>query len=161
MNLEAGKALAYHYLARRERTTRETREHLLARGADEPLAAAVLAELTEEGYLDDRRFARLFTQDKRDLSGWGTGRIRRALMDRGVASEIVASAFEDADAGEFARALAVLQRRFPSPPATTQDRRRALGVLMRTGYDYEVAVDAVTEYARPGRDVVAPPCPRY
>lgn len=163
MDLETGKALAYTYLSRRERTTWEMREHLLARGANERLTAAVLLELTEEGYLDDQRFASLFTQDKRDLSSWGTARIRRALIDRGIAADVVESALQDAHAGgdELERAREVLRRRFPSPPATNRDRSRALAVLMRKGYDYGLAVDALAEHVREARDAIASDCPRY
>ncbi|HZU61015.1 MAG TPA: RecX family transcriptional regulator [Solirubrobacteraceae bacterium] len=163
MNLEAAKALGYAYLGRRERTTHEMREHLLARGADERVVAATLLELTEEGYLDDRRFARLFAEDKRNLSGWGTARIRRALMNHGVVADLVDSALQDADSGadELKRALSVLRRRFPAPPATARDRGRALGVLMRKGYDYELAVEALGEHLRQAREAVAPTRPRY
>lgn len=163
MNLEAAKALAYNYLSRRERTSQEMREHLLARDVDETVAAAVLTELTEDGYLDDQRFARLFTQDKRNLSSWGSGRIRRALLAKGIAAEVVESALRHADgrSDELARALTVLRRRFPTPPATSRDRGRALGVLMRKGYGYELATDALTEHARQGHDAVAPPFSRY
>ncbi|HZU61639.1 MAG TPA: RecX family transcriptional regulator [Solirubrobacteraceae bacterium] len=170
MNLEAAKALAYSYLSRRERTTQEMRQHLLARGVDEPLAATVLSELAEEGYLDDQRFARLFTEDRRALSGWGSERIRRALIGRGIAPSVAESALQadlggqvQADLGgqELERALVVLRRRFPSPPVTSRDRGRALGVLMRKGYEYEVAVDALAEHARRRPDAIAPPPPRY
>jgi regulatory protein len=185
VNLEDARALAYAHLNRRERTEQELREHLLKRGADERIADAVVLELAEQDYLDDHRFVRLFAQDKRELGGWGTGRIRRALIDRGIAPEVVDSALEEMDhaaqprlaaaatqsttaptaprAQELSRALALLRRRFPQAPATNRERNRALGVLMRKGYDYELAVDALAEHVRnrDGDDAVAPPCPRY
>jgi regulatory protein len=176
MDLEAALALAYAHLQRRERTEREMREHLLKRGADDRLANAVLLKLTEQGHLDDARFASLFAQDRRDLSGWGTRRIRRALLERGVAPEVVESALRDGDgarpatdvsqravarARELERALAVLRSRFPGLPDTARDRGRALGVLLRKGYDYELAVDALAEHLRQVGDAVAPPCPQY
>jgi regulatory protein len=152
MNLEAALALAYAYLSRRERTVREMREHLLRRGADEEVADAVRLELTEQGYLDDARFAHLFVQDKRDLAGWGAGRIHRALLDRGVDRELVDSALARDDggagSGELGRALALLVRRFPGSLSTPRDRERALGVLLRKGYSYELAIDALAEHAR-------------
>ncbi len=176
MHLETAKALAYAYLNRRERTTWEMRQHLLIRGADEQVAATVLRELTEEGYLDDERFARLFTQDKRELSGWGSGRIRRALRARGIAPDVAESALEDASASaetsagpdgtepapsELDRALAVLRQRLPNPHPDGRESRRALGVLLRKGYDYDLAVDALAEHAREVGGAIAPPRPRY
>jgi regulatory protein len=106
---------------------------------------AALAELIELGYLDDTRFARLFAQDKRELDGWGSGRISRALLERGIDRELVAETVATAEAGgsEIDRALALLRRRFPQPPRELRDRERALGVLVRKGYDSEVAYDAL------------------
>jgi SOS response regulatory protein OraA/RecX len=40
----------------------------------------------------------------------------------------------------------VLERRFPAPPDTHRDQRRALGMLVRKGYDAEVASDAIRCY---------------
>ena len=37
----------------------------------------MIAELLEFGYLDDARYARVFTQDKRTLEAWGNERIAR------------------------------------------------------------------------------------
>jgi regulatory protein len=177
VNLEAAQALAFTYLSRRERTTEEVCRHLLARGADEQLATAVVVELTEQGYLDDERFARLFAQDRRELGGWGTGRIRRALLERGVDREVAESALQDAQAGpgagtdtgalrdaaarELERAVAVLRSRFADLQDTPRARKQALGVLLRKGYDYELAVDALGEHLRQVANAIAPPSPQY
>ena len=94
--------------------------------------------LVEQGYLDDARFARLFVQDKRELEGWGAERIRQVLRTRGIDAEVVEEALaehEQDSEGEVERALALLRRRFPSPPRDRRERDRALGVLLRKGYD--------------------------
>ena len=44
-------------------------------------------------------------------------------------------------------ALALLRRRFPDPPATPRDCERALGVLVRKGYELELAHDAIRRHA--------------
>jgi SOS response regulatory protein OraA/RecX len=46
------------------------------------------------------------------------------------------------------RALEILRRRFPSPPRERRDRDRALAVLLRKGYEPELALDALTAHAR-------------
>ena len=169
-----GLALAYALINRRERTVAEVHARLERAGVEAAEAAMAVAELLGYGYLDDGRYARVFTQDKRTLEGWGNGRIARALQARGVAGEVIEAALtaSDSEAGEageavgtgdreaggaaggssttdeLRRALALLRRRFPGGPAQPADRRRAFGVLARKGYESETAADAVREWAR-------------
>jgi regulatory protein len=140
--------LAYRYVGRRERTTQELRRHLSARDLDSSVVDAVTAELTEAGYVDDARYARLFAEDKRRLEQWGSGRIRSALLNRGIEPDVVDAALSDES--ELSRALAVLRRRFPQPPRERRDRQRALGVLVRRGYELDLARDAIAAYRRDG-----------
>lgn len=147
--------LAYRFLARRERTISEVRTHLLRRDIDEVSAAAVIEELAEQGYLDDARFARLFVQDKRALEQWGGERIRRALLGRGIDRELADAALASDDgsreeSSELDRALQLLRQRFPAPPRARRERERALGLLMRKGYDSELALEAINVHGRDG-----------
>jgi regulatory protein len=145
VSVERGLELAYRYLSRRERTASETRAHLQARQVDHDSAEEVIATLTGQGYLDDRRFARLFVQDKRELEHWGDDRIRRGLESRGIERELAdeATAENGGYGRELERAVALLRRRVPNPEPDRRGRERALGLLMRRGYDYELAADAV------------------
>jgi regulatory protein len=142
-------ALAYRFLGRRERTRRELRAHLAAKGCEEPLIEHALAVLSEQGYLDDERFARLFVEDKRTLEGWGSDRIARSLRERGLDREIVEAALAGRGREqELEQALDILRRRCPAPPADPRARERALGILLRKGYDSELALDALSTYVR-------------
>jgi SOS response regulatory protein OraA/RecX len=49
---------------------------------------------------------------------------------------------------ELDRALAVLRLRFPTAPRDRRERDRAISVLLRKGYDSDVALDALTAHAR-------------
>ena len=144
--------LAYTYLSRRERTVIEMRQHLLDREVRGAAVEAVIEELTDQGYLDDARYARVFAEDKREFEQWGSERIMRALLARGLDRDLVAETLaahegDDQD-GELGRALALLRRRFPAPPRDRRERTRALGVLVRKGYDPELALDALSGYTR-------------
>lgn len=149
-----GLELAYRYLSRRERTTLEVRQHLLREGVEEPEADAAIQELVEGGCLDDARFARLFVEDKRELEQWGAERIRRGLSSRGIDRELADAALaeqnapEDPCAGELSRALVLLGRRFPTALRDRRQRDRALGVLLRKGYEPELAFEAVRVHGR-------------
>ena len=142
-------ALAYRYLNPRDRTEAEVRRHLEAKELEREAIADAIETLCEQGYLDDGRYARLFAQDKRALDGWGSDRIRRVLQARGIDRELIDAALDaDGDGGaEIARALELLRRRFSPPPVERRDRDRALAMLLRKGYDPELALDALAAHA--------------
>jgi regulatory protein len=147
--LERALGHAYRYLNRRERTVSEMRRHLLQHGNDAVVTEKAIETLRAESYLDDARYARLFVQDKRELEEWGADRIGRYLLERGIDRDLVAEALRDqAPDSELARALSLLSRKFPEPPKERRDRDRALGILLRKGYDSDLALDALSAYAR-------------
>ncbi|HET7051610.1 MAG TPA: regulatory protein RecX [Solirubrobacteraceae bacterium] len=142
--------LAYRYLNRRDRTEREVRKHLAGKGVEDGAAQDAIQTLREQGYVDDARYARLFAEDKRALEGWGNERISGTLALRGIDRYLIdAAVAADGGAGaEMERALEILRRRFPSPPRERRERDRALAVLLRKGYDADLALDALTVHAR-------------
>ena len=147
-DLQAARVAAVGAIRRRERTVAELRDWLAARAVGADVIATVIAELIEIGELDDERFAHAFAADKRELSGWGPGRIEAALVDRGLGRSLSErAAAEDRDE-QLARATAQLRPRFETL-ADDGARARALAFLARRGYDYELAYDAIR---RAGRD---------
>jgi regulatory protein len=141
--------LAYRHLGRRARTEAELRGHLEDRLVEPDTIEDALAELERAGYLDDADYARRFAEDRRTLDSWGPERIERRLLELGVEPGLVARAVASRDPGEErAAAVAILARRFPVPLVSERDRARALGVLVRKGYDLESAHDAIRAYAR-------------
>jgi regulatory protein len=159
--LQRALDLGYAYLNRRERTVSEVRARLERKGVSSELIGTALQMFTEQGFLDDERFAQLFVSDKRELEQWGSERIRRGLLARGVERELAERALTPGAAGagarpgdpeltELERALELLRRRFPTPPRERRERDRALGMLLRKGYQSELALDALSAYGHAG-----------
>ena len=141
--------VAVGHLGKRDRTEAEIRRHLAGRGIGERAADAAVAELVRMGYLDDARYARAFAEDRRALDAWGPERIERRLLELGVDREHIAAAIGVRDGEtELEAALELLRRRCRVVPANERERERALGMLVRKGYDLELAYDAVRTFER-------------
>jgi regulatory protein len=146
--LQHARDLAWTALSRRERTVAEMARLLAGKRVEPAIIDAVVGELCEQGYLDDARYAHRFAEDRRRLDAWGAERIEQRLRSLGVGREEIDAALGDADGGhELEAAVALLRRRFPEPPATPRDCQRALGVLVRKGYELELAYDALRRHA--------------
>ena len=127
------------------------RRYLESKRVDPAAIDETVSGLTEQGYLDDARYARQFAEDRRTLDDWGAERIERRLRAAGVEPDLVEAALAGhGPEVELAAAVDLLRRRFAKPPADDRERNRALGVLVRKGYDLELAHDAIRAHARSG-----------
>jgi regulatory protein len=151
VSVQQGLDFAFRYLERRDRTVLEMRRYLEGKRVEPRAIERVLAQLGEQGYLDDARFARQFAEDRRLLDEWGADRIARRLAALGVPAELIDGATGGRDrGGELVAAVALLARRFPRLADDPRERQRAHGVLLRKGYEPELAWDAVQAHLRGG-----------
>jgi regulatory protein len=149
VRLQHALDLSYRFLGHRDRTVVEVRRHLEAKRVEPDTIEEAIAELGEQGYVDDARFAQRFVEDRRTLDDWGRERIERRLLAAGVPAEVTERALASWEAhDELQAAVAVLRRRFRVVPETDRDRERALGFLVRKGYELELAYDAIRAYGR-------------
>jgi regulatory protein len=135
--------LALRALSRKEHTVAELRIWLARREADPAEAEEAIERLAELGQLDDERYAALFAHDKRELFGWGPGRIREALIGKGVEPGIAATAAGGESADELAERAADLLEGRGDALDDDSGRGRALAFLARRGYELEIAYAAV------------------
>jgi regulatory protein len=141
--------LAWKAVGRREHTVAQLRTYLEGKRAEPEEIEAALAELTEAGVLDDARYAQRFAEDKRSLERWGSERIERELGRRGVDPEYIGAALAGYGRDdELEAAVELLGTRFPAPPSGDRERDRAWRLLVRRGYEPELAYEAVRVHAR-------------
>lgn len=141
--------LAYRAVSSRDRTEAELRAFLERKRVDPGAIAGAVAELREAGYIDDVRYAHRFAEDKRALERWGSERIERELVRRGIAPELAAQvAREREHEAEREAALKLLSERYRAGLPDDRARDRAWRLLVRRGYAPELAYEVVREHAR-------------
>ncbi len=144
--------LAYRAVGYRDRTIAELRTFLERKRVGPHAIDEAVAELGEAGFLDDARYALRFAEDKRELERWGSERIARDLQRRGVSSDLIEAALAGhSRESELATAVLVLEGRL-APPGDDRERDRAWRLLVRRGYQAEIAYEAVRRYEREGAD---------
>lgn len=147
---------ALRFLAPRPRSRAEVRRRLLTprpsrdrdRGRERKVPDAeaverVLDRLQEQGLLDDQQFAAFWVENRDRFSPRGVRAIAQELRQRGVSREMVeATAAPELDEE---RALAAGRQRLRSVVGLdfTQFRARLGPFLLRRGFSYEVAREAV------------------
>jgi regulatory protein len=109
----------------------------------------VVTELERTHVLDDVRYAERFTEDHRALLGWGPDRIEQDLVRRGIPPEAIEGALAARTRDdELDAARGLLAERFSDPLESDRERNRAWQLLVRRGYDAELAYDAVRTHGR-------------
>jgi len=155
-----GRDKALRLLARRARSRRELDAALAGVAVTEPVRKGILAELEEQGLVDDARFARDFVQARATGRAEGPHRLRRDLAKRGVPRSVVdnvlAEGFDRERQEAMARAL--VERKIGTALVDERVVRRMSDLLRRKGYDYEVVNRVAYDLLRrAGRDAVEEP----
>lgn len=130
---------ALRLLARRDHSKAELQRKLVSRGFDRTTIEAVISQLAQAGYLDDRRFAVRWAESAMESGRCVGSRLRMELRQRGVPPDIAEQTVSELTAGfdELPAARALLDRRFPGfDPLSSDDRekRRIFGFLQRRGF---------------------------
>jgi len=124
---------AVSLLARRDFASGELRQKLASQGYDAAVAAAVVAELTEERMLDDARYAENYVAYHVGR-GHGPLRIGADLRSLGVPATLVEAALDTGpDWRELARAVRI--RKFGAePPEEWTEKTRQARFLQYRGF---------------------------
>jgi len=147
LDAKAAKLAAFDLLARKAWSARDLTSRLKRRGAPDPIARAVVAELCCRGYVDDASFARFWAESRARGRRVGSRRLRLELLQKGiprdVAAAAIAAAFEEAPEAE--RCLKAGRRRLPALLRAGRERAapRLRDYLVRRGYPPAVVMRTV------------------
>ena len=136
------RALAYRYLSHRDRSARETADHLKKKGFEEAVVQKTLRDLKEANYLDDRRFAEHWARTRAENKQFGKYRLRQELIGKGLTQDLIDETldtlFETVKEIDLARA--VVEKKLPSMQDLPADKRknRLIGLLQRKGFSLDI-----------------------
>jgi len=144
------EAALYDYaigaLGRKMRTVAELKR-LLRNRVPRDEAGAILVEmvvfrLKEQKYLNDSTYAATYSAFRRDNEKFGPRRVITDLKVKGVHSEVIEKAVEQAYSGvnEETQARAFLKRKRLKKPVTNQEAAKIFRALRRAGFRSGVAI---------------------
>ena len=97
-----------HYCAYQERCVEEVRVKLKSLGVKDDLKNTIIAELIKDNFLNEQRFASLFTSGKFRIKKWGKSKIYRALQQKRVPELFILDALNEIDDLEYCQTLGKL-----------------------------------------------------
>ena len=131
---------ASHFLSFRSRSNQEVQTYLERKGYTAEVIEAVLAQLEEEGFLNDTRFSREWVENRTTFRPRSQSMLGWELKQKGVSSETIETALAEAELDDTDLALQAAQRalgRYASLP--WEDFARKLGAyLQRRGFSAQV-----------------------
>jgi len=136
---------ALRFLSYRPRSEDEIRRYLQRKGEPEDRVEAVLARLGASGWLDDEAFARFWVENRQAFRPRGRRALRYELRQKGVSDAIIEDALADVDSEAKAVELALQRAHRWKDLEYKVFRRRMLDYLIRRGFDYDEAADAMRQ----------------
>lgn len=137
--------------SRRDYTARELTDKLHDRGFDADAIASALDDLRARGVVDDARVAAAHVRTASAVKGRGRVRIRRELIARGVAADVIDTAMAGmAKDDELASIRKILARKRWTPGAPLAQRQKLFRHLLGRGFPADLISRALGKGDDPG-----------
>jgi len=105
MSPEQALMKAKHYCAYQERCHSEVKEKLYSFGLFKQQVEQCLAQLIEEGYLNEERFAKQYAGGKFRIKHWGRVKIRHSLQQKQVSEYCIKKGMKEIDEQDYENTL--------------------------------------------------------
>ena len=136
MNDVKGEALRLSLQKRR--TKKQIVDKLLGKGFSAEESEDAAEYYMEAGYIDHRDYARRFANDAASIKGYGPGRIRRELKERGVEDEYIDNALSDI----IFDLKSLMQKKFKECK-DAKTKNRIINCFLRRGFTFDEIKSAI------------------
>jgi regulatory protein len=127
------------YCAYQERCNAEVKEKLCSFNLDKKEVEEIILQLTEENYLDEKRFAIHFAHGKFKIKQWGRVKIKYALKQKQVHDFYIKDAIKKISENDYEKALNKLAdqklKTLRSGENIFIKRRKLSNYLLQKGYE--------------------------
>lgn len=132
---------AVELLSRRDHSKGELLTKLRQKGFSEGAEEAV-EKLEEYGYVDDYRFAKMFSGELARLKKYGKSRIKQELYKKGVSRDIIDSVLEEIEF-DSESLVSVIEKKYFRNLDSVKGVKKTVNALLRMGYSYSEIKEAL------------------
>jgi len=128
------------YIQYRPRTKKEIQTRLTQLAVSETASEKVLTKLDEMSLIDDREFARMFVESRVRSKGFGTMRIKRELIHKGVPSDMADEALkmyypQGEQESQLTQQVILALRKYRKESDQKKRDHKVIQFLMRRGFE--------------------------
>ncbi|MEP7257941.1 MAG: regulatory protein RecX [Flavitalea sp.] len=141
-----------YYCSYQERSHTEVKEKLYSFGLWKKDVEILMAQLIEENYLNEERFARLFAGGKFRMKQWGKTRIKYELKQRQVSEYCIKLGLKEIGEEDY---LATIKKQAEKKWKTLKGeknifikKRKTADYLLRKGFERNMIEDAMAEVGK-------------
>jgi regulatory protein len=141
LGIKEAKQRAGRLCAFRERSPNELLEKLLEWGIGEQDAENILAELIQEKFVDEQRFANAYCNDKFEFNSWGKQKIKSNIYSHKLSSSAIEIALDRIDSKKYeSRCFELTKRKWEKTTDQDQNKRKqkTLAYLVSKGYEMDL-----------------------
>lgn len=113
---------------------------VLKQGYDQSLVEPVYKRLEERGYIDDRRFAETWVENRNITKGSSLKKLRLELAQKGISQSIIEEVLAETDRDDAAELRKIIARKAKKYP----DEQKLIQYLMRQGFNYSDILDELS-----------------
>lgn len=113
---------------------------VLKQGYDQSLVEPVYKRLEERGYIDDRRFAETWVENRNITKGSSLKKLRLELAQKGISQSIIEEVLAETDRDDVAELRKIIARKAKKYP----DEQKLIQYLMRQGFNYSDILDELS-----------------
>jgi len=140
-----GYAKLVRFCLYRERCVKEVMEKLGETDLPSEKYPSVIEMLQRDGYLDERRFARLFVEDKFRLKKWGRKKISYELKQKRIPDAIIQEMLYNIDDDVYLQTLRHLaerkMRELSGEKSPLARKAKVIRYMIGKGYEYDLVKD--------------------
>ena len=101
----------------------------------------VIESLIEKGYLDDKKFAKYYIENRNAVKGTSRRKLRLDLLRKGVESKIIDEAMRESTRNDEDEILKIVKKKTKHG----YDEQKLIQYLVRQGFDFELAKAVICE----------------
>ena len=131
-----------------EHCTSEMKEKMRRWGIEEDAQQRVVEYLVANRYVDDRRYARSFVNDKLKYNKWGPRKIEQSLWMKHIDESILREALDDVDNEEYIsvlRPLLTSKRKTTKAETDYEMNQKLLRFAIGRGFTFEQVKEVIDD----------------
>ena len=147
-SLNEAKKKLENFCSYQERCHKEVKEKLRELGMIQSASQEIIAQLIQENYLNETRFAKNFARGKFRIKNWGRNRISRELKSRNISDyniKMGMQEFTDIEYEETFYNLIEKRKKSVEHLPIDQQKKKIFSYLTYRGWEHEKIFDALNQ----------------